>query len=133
MSSEKAPRERIDDGVALKTAVSKLSPLDDLRNLGKVPCARSSLLNGMATAAGVIGVTAIAGRGLRRSLNWGVGSFCAVSAASREICRRHRRAEQDRIKMIVETFPNRAAAREANQRRAAAEQPASKIAPSITT
>ncbi|CAD6938286.1 unnamed protein product [Tilletia controversa] len=128
-----SPKTKIDEGEALKAAVSKLSPIDDFKNLGKVPCARSSLLTGMATAAGVIGVTAIAGRGLRKSLNWGVGSFCFVSVASWEICRRQRRAEQNRMKMIIETFPNRAAAAEADRKRAGFEPPVSRIAPSITS
>ncbi|KAE8267071.1 hypothetical protein A4X09_0g5278 [Tilletia walkeri] len=127
-------RQKIDDGEALKAAVSKLSPVDDFKNLGKVPCARSSLLTGMATAAGVIGVTAIAGRGLRKSLNWGVGSFCFVSIASWEICRRQRKAEHNRMKMMVETFPNRAAAAAADRKRSeSSEPPISRISPSVTS
>ncbi|KAK0557564.1 hypothetical protein OC846_000352 [Tilletia horrida] len=125
----------------LKAAVQRLSPLDDFKNLGKMPCARSSLLTGMATAAGVIGISAIAGRGLRRALNWGVGSFCAVSLVSWEMCRSSRRSEQARMKVIIDNFPNRAAAKGARQSvpiadstsTSSSEPPVSRIAPSVTS
>ncbi|KAK0520725.1 hypothetical protein OC834_004867 [Tilletia horrida] len=130
---ERTQPKTVDGGEALKVAVSKLS-LDDFSNIGKIPCARGSLLNGIATAVGVFGVSAIAGRGIRRSANWSAGSFAFVAIASWEICRRQRRAEQARMKMIIETFPNRAAAAEADKKRAEREQPpVSRIAPSITS
>nr|CDI50988.1 conserved hypothetical protein [Melanopsichium pennsylvanicum 4] len=69
-----------------------------------MPCARGSLLMGMATAAGVTGISLVAGRGLRRGLNWGVGSFCFVSLASWETCRRNIKAEQMRMRTVIESY-----------------------------
>lgn len=59
---------------------------------------------GMATAAGVTGISLVAGRGLRRGLNWGVGSFCFVSLASWETCRRNIKAEQMRMRTVIESY-----------------------------
>ncbi len=59
---------------------------------------------GMATAAGVTGISLVAGRGLRRGLNWGVGSFCFVSLASWETCRRNIKAEQMRMRTVIEGY-----------------------------
>lgn len=59
---------------------------------------------GMATAAGVTGISLVAGRGLRRGLNWGVGSFCFVSLASWETCRRNFKAEQMRMRTVIEGY-----------------------------
>ena len=59
---------------------------------------------GMATAAGVAGISLIAGRGLRRGLNWGVGSFCFTSLASWETCRTNLKAEQNRMRTVIESY-----------------------------
>lgn len=59
---------------------------------------------GMATAAGVTGISLVAGRGLRSGLNWGVGSFCFVSLASWETCRRNMKAEQMRMRTVIEGY-----------------------------
>lgn len=58
----------------------------------------------MATAAGVVGISVVAGRGLRRGLNWGVGSFLFVSIASWEACRSSYKAEQARMKTVIEGY-----------------------------
>lgn len=72
---------------------------------------------GMATAAGVAGISLVAGRGLRRGLNWGVGSFCFVSLASWETCRRNLKAEQLRMRTVIEGYKrgNRASVTERAQ------------------
>ncbi|KIS71606.1 uncharacterized protein UMAG_00049 [Mycosarcoma maydis] len=88
----------------LRAAISSIDPVNDISRIGSIPCARASLLIGMATAAGVAGISLVAGRGLRRGLNWGVGSFCFVSLASWEMCRRNLKAEQMRIKTVIESY-----------------------------
>ncbi|KDN41253.1 hypothetical protein K437DRAFT_249687 [Tilletiaria anomala UBC 951] len=87
----------------VRSAISQLS-LDDFKNIPRIPCARNSLLLGIMTAGGVVGISAVARRGIRRALNWGVGGFCFVSLASWETCRRSRAAEKARMKMIVESY-----------------------------
>lgn len=95
------------EATKLRAALSSISPLEDLSALPRVPCARGSLLMGMATAAGVAGISLVAGRGLRSGLNWGVGSFCFVSLASWETCRRNLKAEQMRMRTVIEGYRNR--------------------------
>ena len=98
----------------IRAAISAIDPVHDFTRIGSMPCARSSLLMGMATAAGVTGISLVAGRGLRRGLNWGVGSFCFVSLASWEMCRRNRKAEQMRMQTVIESYRKGQGAR-ANQ------------------
>lgn len=50
---------------------------------GRMPCARESFLYGLATLAGVTGVGAVAGRGLLRSMHWGVGGGIVVTLTNR--------------------------------------------------
>ncbi|SPO19635.1 uncharacterized protein UTRI_00031_B [Ustilago trichophora] len=92
------------EATKLRAALSSIDPVKDFTRIGSMPCARGSLLMGMATAAGVIGISLVAGRGLRRGLNWGVGSFCFVSLASFETCRRNIKAEQMRMKTVIESY-----------------------------
>ncbi|EPQ31988.1 uncharacterized protein PFL1_00186 [Pseudozyma flocculosa PF-1] len=92
------------EATKVRAALSMLDPIRDFTRIGSIPCARSSLLMGMASAAGVAGISLIAGRGMRRGLNWGVGSFCFVSLASWETCRRSRKAEQVRMKTVIESY-----------------------------
>uniref|UniRef100_V5F2M6 Cytochrome c oxidase assembly protein COX20, mitochondrial n=1 Tax=Kalmanozyma brasiliensis (strain GHG001) TaxID=1365824 RepID=V5F2M6_KALBG len=72
------------EATKLRAALSSISPISDLSSLPRVPCARGSLLMGMATAAGVAGISLVAGRGLRSGLNWGVGSFCFLGDVQTE-------------------------------------------------
>ena len=92
------------EATKIRAAISSIDPVKDFSRLGSMPCARSSLLVGMATAAGVAGISLVAGRGLRRGLNWGVGSFCFVSLASWETCRRNFKAEQTRMRTVIEQY-----------------------------
>lgn len=49
----------------LTDAITSLSPTQEFQRLkqGRMPCARTAFLAGMATAAGTIGVGFVAGRG----------------------------------------------------------------------
>ncbi|KAI0736313.1 hypothetical protein C8Q72DRAFT_803894 [Fomitopsis betulina] len=87
-------------------AYKRISFSDDLQKIGEIPCARSSLLSGIASGAGV-GVI----RGLSTSAfvasNWAVGTFMAVTLGSWAICRRSRAEERRRIQQVVEQLPKR--------------------------
>ncbi|KAI9217305.1 hypothetical protein BC828DRAFT_391510 [Blastocladiella britannica] len=67
--------------------VIKSINLDDMKNIGQVPCARNSLLYGMGSGFGA-GVLRFAyqGRVLSAS-NYAVAAFCSVSIISWEVCR----------------------------------------------
>lgn len=58
---------------------SAMTLWEQIKHLPQVPCARSSLLMGMATAASVGTIQVVFGRGLQRSMNWSVGSFLFIS------------------------------------------------------
>ena len=88
----------------VRSALSQIKPVEDFKSLPRVPCVRNSLLLGMTTLGGVAGISAVAGRGLQRSLHWGVGGFVFVSLASFTTCRQSRQAEKARMKMIVESY-----------------------------
>ncbi|GAK62633.1 uncharacterized protein PAN0_001c0834 [Moesziomyces antarcticus] len=92
------------EAAKIRAAITSIDPVKDFSRIGSMPCARGSLLMGMATAAGVAGISLVAGRGLRRGLNWGVGSFCFVSIASWETCRRNIKAEQHRMRTVIESY-----------------------------
>ncbi|SAM73046.1 uncharacterized protein UBRO_20493 [Ustilago bromivora] len=92
------------EATKLRAAIASIDPVKDFCRIPNMPCARGSLLTGMATAAGVTGISLVAGRGLRRGLNWGVGSFCFVAIASWEICRRNRKAELNRMRTVIESY-----------------------------
>ncbi|KAH9841751.1 uncharacterized protein C8Q71DRAFT_738634 [Rhodofomes roseus] len=89
-----------------REAVKRISFFDDLQKVGEIPCARSSLLSGIASGAGV-GVI----RGLSASAfvasNWAVGTFVAVTLGSWTICRRSRDEEKRRVQQVVEQLPRR--------------------------
>ncbi|KAI9164433.1 hypothetical protein H9P43_008284 [Blastocladiella emersonii ATCC 22665] len=66
--------------------VKKLT-VDDFKNVGQYPCARSSLLYGIGTGFGA-GVLRFAYKGqVLSASNYAVASFCAVSLVSWEVCR----------------------------------------------
>ncbi|PWZ03028.1 hypothetical protein BCV70DRAFT_10049 [Testicularia cyperi] len=92
------------EATKIRAAITSIDPVKDFSRIPNIPCARSSLLIGMATAAGVTGISMVAGRGLRRGLNWGVGSFCFLSLASWESCRRNLKAEQMRMRTVIEGY-----------------------------
>lgn len=75
-------------------AVRRINPLEDLKALPQVPCARSSLLFGMTSAAGIGTIQIFSGRGMysgacgstltstpgiRTATNWTMATFLIVT------------------------------------------------------
>ncbi|KAF7980018.1 hypothetical protein HWV62_40132 [Athelia sp. TMB] len=75
---------------------------DDLSTIERIPCARNSLMSGIATGAGV-GVI----RALSATCNWAVGSFMLVGAGTWHICQARRTEEKKKVEKIMETLPKR--------------------------
>ncbi|PWN28061.1 hypothetical protein BDZ90DRAFT_279193 [Jaminaea rosea] len=69
---------------------------------GQVPCAKRSLLTGIAAGVGITAVGAIAGRKMLHASNWGAGAFVFVSLGTWQVCRSARSAETARMKTIIE-------------------------------
>ncbi|KAL1916136.1 uncharacterized protein VTP21DRAFT_6140 [Calcarisporiella thermophila] len=86
---------------SLTDAVKTIS-LSDFQNIGRMPCARSSLLYGIGSGFGVGGIHYLLRGNLRRACNWSVGAFCLVSIASWELCQSKRRAAAQRIQTIIQ-------------------------------
>ncbi|KAI0712470.1 hypothetical protein C8Q76DRAFT_734819 [Earliella scabrosa] len=113
-SSSTAPSKRIVYQVEttgsrwgdFREAFKRISPRDDLNRINEIPCARTSLLSGIASGAG-IGVI----RGMSASVfvasNWAVGTFMLISLGTWTICQRNRAEERRRIQQVVEAIPKR--------------------------
>ncbi|ORY98481.1 hypothetical protein BCR43DRAFT_487605 [Syncephalastrum racemosum] len=74
---------------------------DDFKHIGKIPCARNSLLYGIGAAFGMGGIRFIMKRAVPTAANWAVASFCGVSLVSFELCQMQRRQKLERLHMIV--------------------------------
>ncbi|KAI0916849.1 hypothetical protein AcW1_007812 [Taiwanofungus camphoratus] len=98
----------------VKEAVKRISFWDDLRKINEIPCARSSLLSGIASGAGV-GVIRGMSAGPFVASNWAVGTFMLISIGTWSICRSSRDEERRRIQQVVEQIPKRFAKKQEGQ------------------
>ncbi|KAI0304460.1 hypothetical protein B0F90DRAFT_1625812, partial [Multifurca ochricompacta] len=83
-----------------------VSPYEDLQRIGEIPCARNSLLNGIASGVGV-GIILMGGAGPFAASNWAVGTFVLVSLGTWTICQRNIQEERRRVQTVVEQLPKR--------------------------
>ncbi|VDC00732.1 unnamed protein product [Peniophora sp. CBMAI 1063] len=91
----------------LQEATKRLS-VNDFQHIGEIPCARNSLLAGIASGAGmgvIRGMTA----GVFVASNWAVGCFMLVSLGSWHICQRKIENEKRKMQTIIESMPARRA------------------------
>ncbi|WWC66597.1 uncharacterized protein I206_100500 [Kwoniella pini CBS 10737] len=91
----------------LKKALSRIRPTEDLQNIGKIPCARNSLLYGIAGGTGLGAVRFLGSRKPWSAANWAVGSFILISGFQWEMCNRARRKELAQMRAITERYPHR--------------------------
>lgn len=63
-----------------REAFKRISIADDFQRLGEMPCARNSLMSGIASGVGV-GVIRIMSAGFLVGSHWAVGTFMVVSLA----------------------------------------------------
>jgi len=102
-ASKPPPRQILSTGnrwTDFKLAVQRISLWDDLTHLGEVPCARKSLLSGIASGVG-IGVIRGINVGPFVASNWAIGTFLVVSVGTWQVCRSaiHREREQLKVTM----------------------------------
>ncbi|ODN84329.1 hypothetical protein L202_00303 [Cryptococcus amylolentus CBS 6039] len=90
-----------------KSAFGRIKPKNDLENLGKMPCARNSLLYGIAGGTGIGAVRFLGSRRPWSAANWAVGSFLAITLFQWETCQRARRIELAQMKAIQDRYPHR--------------------------
>ncbi|PCH39899.1 hypothetical protein WOLCODRAFT_88353 [Wolfiporia cocos MD-104 SS10] len=74
--------------------------------IGEIPCARSSLLSGIASGAGV-GVIRGLSAGPLVACNWAVGTFMLISLGTWSACRKSLEDERRRVQQVVEQLPKR--------------------------
>jgi len=90
----------------VREAFKRLSPYEDLQRIGEVPCARNSLLNGIASGVGVGVIRGLSVHPFAAS-NWAVGTFMLVSLGTWTICQRNIHEERRRVQTVVEQLPKR--------------------------
>ncbi|EEB97632.1 hypothetical protein MPER_03015, partial [Moniliophthora perniciosa FA553] len=72
-----------------------------MRHLGQVPCARNSLLTGLASGAGMAFI-----RGMSVG-HWFAATFVVVSMGSWHLCQRQIADERQKVQQIIESSPKR--------------------------
>lgn len=98
----------------VKEAVKRISLWDDIQKIGEIPCARNSLLSGIASGAGV-GVIRGMSAGPFWASQWAVGTFVLISMGTWTICRKSMEEERRRIQQVVEQIPKRHAKKQDDQ------------------
>ncbi|KAH8114717.1 hypothetical protein DFH11DRAFT_1726721 [Phellopilus nigrolimitatus] len=100
------PRSTGNRWTDFKLAARRISLKDDLKHIGEVPCARSSLLMGIGAGAG-IGVV----RGFNSkpfvAANWAMGTFLLVSVGAWNVCRSSIQREREQVRVVVEQMAQR--------------------------
>jgi len=94
----------------VREAFKRLSPREDLERIGEIPCARNSLLSGIASGVGV-GVVRGLSVGPFAASNWAMGTFMLVALGTWTICQRNIQEERRRVQTIVEQLPKRVVAK----------------------
>ncbi|WVR05737.1 hypothetical protein IAU60_002762 [Kwoniella sp. DSM 27419] len=112
ISPDAAPRPAEDELTGdklsdLKAALKRIRPKEDFENIGQIPCARNSLLYGIAGGSGLGAVRFLGSRKPWSAANWAVGSFIAIAAFQWEVCNRARRKELATMRMLQERYPHR--------------------------
>jgi len=90
----------------MREAFKRLSPHDDMQRIGEIPCARNSLLSGIASGVGVGVIRGLTVHPLSAS-HWAVGTFMLVSLGTWTICQRKILEERQRVQTVVEQLPKR--------------------------
>ncbi|KAI9465529.1 hypothetical protein BJY52DRAFT_1244516 [Lactarius psammicola] len=80
----------------VREAFKRLSPREDLQRVGEIPCARNSLLSGIASGVGVGVIRGLSVRPFAAS-NWAMGTFMLVSLGTWTICQRNIQEERRRV------------------------------------
>ncbi|TRM65313.1 hypothetical protein BD626DRAFT_488369 [Schizophyllum amplum] len=86
--------------------------------ISKIPCARNSLIAGVASAVGFGSLRGISG-GPLVAMNWAIGSFVGVSMGSWYMCWHKFEEEREQVRIVMEANGRRAQ-REAEAARARA-------------
>jgi len=81
--------------------LKQISFFDDIRRIGEIPCARNSLLAGIASGVGVGVLRGINAR-LFVASNWAAATFTIVTLGTWNVCQNSIRREREQARIIVE-------------------------------
>ncbi|KIO29251.1 hypothetical protein M407DRAFT_21644 [Tulasnella calospora MUT 4182] len=87
-------------------ALKQVSVVDDFKRLPEIPCARNSLMYGIASGAG-IGALRYLNAGPKAAANWAMGAFVFISCTSWAVCRRERGQELEVMQTMQRQYPER--------------------------
>lgn len=87
-------------------ALKQVSVVDDFKRLPEIPCARNSLMYGIASGAG-IGALRYLNAGPKAAANWAMGAFVFISCTSWAVCRRERAQELEVMQTMQRQYPER--------------------------
>ncbi|EJD50541.1 hypothetical protein AURDEDRAFT_135388 [Auricularia subglabra TFB-10046 SS5] len=96
-------------------AVKLINVKDDMRDIAEMPCARKSLMTGIASG---VGVGVIRGVTVRPyvACNWAMGTFMLISISTWQVCRARRAKEMQQVAFIrQQALEKRRAAAQARQ------------------
>ncbi|TFK33007.1 hypothetical protein BDQ12DRAFT_638024 [Crucibulum laeve] len=82
--------------------------LESAKHITEVPCARNSLLAGIASGLG-IGVIRGLSAGPLMAGNWAVATFTVISIGSWHICQNQFANERKKVATVIEAMPRRTA------------------------
>ncbi|KAJ3529812.1 hypothetical protein NM688_g7801 [Phlebia brevispora] len=85
-----------------------------IKRINEIPCARNSLLSGIASGAG-IGVIRGMSSGAFVASNWAVGTFVLISLGTWTLCQRSVMEERKKVQQVVESMPLRFAKKKDDQ------------------
>ncbi|THV05182.1 hypothetical protein K435DRAFT_647903 [Dendrothele bispora CBS 962.96] len=77
-----------------------------MKNVDKIPCARNSLLTGIAGGAGMAFIRGMSVAPIVAG-HWFAGTFLVVSLGSWHICQAKIEAERQKVAQIIESGPKR--------------------------
>lgn len=80
--------------------------MQSTKNVTNIPCARNSLLGGIASGAG-IGVVRGMSAGALVAGNWAMATFTIVSIGSFHLCQKQLADERKKVMKVIESMPRR--------------------------
>ncbi|KAE9394882.1 hypothetical protein BT96DRAFT_886171 [Gymnopus androsaceus JB14] len=81
--------------------------IEAAKNVEKLPCARNSLLTGLAAGSGVAFIRGVSTATPIVAGHWFAFTFVAVAAISHQVCIRQMEAERKKVTQIIESAPKR--------------------------
>ncbi|KAG7088199.1 hypothetical protein E1B28_012216 [Marasmius oreades] len=80
--------------------------IEGVKHLGQVPCARNSLLTGLASGAGMAFIRGVSVAPITAG-HWFAATFVVVSLGSWHLCQAQIAEERKKVQQIIESSPKR--------------------------